>query len=44
MRVVPGPEVVFVVPSTTGGSVAMSYEADTRYTLTETGLGTIWVR
>ncbi|KAH7236272.1 N-glycosylation protein-domain-containing protein [Fusarium tricinctum] len=42
MRVVPGPEVVFVVPSTTGGSVAMSYEADTRYTLTETGLGTIW--
>ncbi|KAF5674908.1 hypothetical protein FHETE_2659 [Fusarium heterosporum] len=42
MRVVPGPEMVFIVPSTTGGSVAVTYEADTRYTLTETGLGTIW--
>ncbi|KAF4966036.1 hypothetical protein FSARC_6236 [Fusarium sarcochroum] len=42
LRVLPGPEIVVVVPSTTGGSVAMSVEADARYALTETGLGTIW--
>ena len=44
LRVLPGPEIVVVVPSTTGGSVAMSVEADARYALTETGLATIWVR
>ncbi|EWZ83803.1 hypothetical protein FOCG_08981 [Fusarium oxysporum f. sp. radicis-lycopersici 26381] len=42
LRVLPGPEIVVVVPSTTGGSVAMSVEADPRYALTETGLATIW--
>ncbi|KAF5602602.1 uncharacterized protein FSUBG_7653 [Fusarium subglutinans] len=42
LRVLPGPEIVVVVPSTTGGSVAMSVEADARYALTETGLATIW--
>jgi hypothetical protein len=44
LRVLPGPEIVVVVPSTTGGSVAMSVEQDARYALTETGLATIWVR
>ena len=44
LRVLPGPEIVVVVPSTAGGSVAMSVEQDARYALTETGLATIWVR
>jgi hypothetical protein len=42
LRILPGPEIVVVVPSTTGGSVAMSVEQDARYALTETGLATIW--
>lgn len=44
LRILPGPEIVVVVPSTTGGSVAMSVEQDARYALAETGLATIWVR
>ncbi|KAM5347050.1 hypothetical protein ACJ41O_010055 [Fusarium nematophilum] len=42
IRVLPGPELVVVVPSAGEGSKGLSLEADARYALTETGLGTIW--
>lgn len=44
IRILPGPELVVVVPSATAGTKGLSVEADARYALTETGLATIWVR
>jgi hypothetical protein len=44
LRLLPGPELVVVVPSAAGGIQGLSVEADARYALTEMGLATIWVR
>lgn len=44
LRLLPGPELVVVVPSAAAGTKGLSVEADARYALTETGLATIWVR
>ncbi|RTE70918.1 hypothetical protein BHE90_014688 [Fusarium euwallaceae] len=42
LRLLPGPELVVVVPSAAAGTKGLSVEADARYALTETGLATIW--
>ncbi|KAH7248214.1 N-glycosylation protein-domain-containing protein [Fusarium solani] len=44
LRLLPGPELVVVVPSAAGGIQGLSVEADSRYALTEMGLATIWKR
>lgn len=42
IRLLPGPELVFVAPSASTGQKGLTVEADDRYALTETGLATIW--
>ena len=44
LHLLPGPELVVIVPSAAGGTQGLTVEADARYALTETGLTTIWVR